>query len=78
MPFRKPAISNAGCQSSMPSLTYFTHFFGVAGSTQYTIGCTGSETAAFGSFFSRRYRVMKRFCATSFSPVSKSVRPCVK
>ena len=32
--FRKPAASNATFQSSIPFITYGTHFFGVAGSTQ--------------------------------------------
>jgi hypothetical protein len=33
MAFRKPAASNASCQSSIPFFTKGTHFRGVAGST---------------------------------------------
>src|SRR5437899_1839178 len=44
--FLKPASSNAGCHDSMPFLMYGRHFNGVAESIQYTIGLTGSDTAA--------------------------------
>src|SRR6266540_477571 len=55
MAFLNPAASNAGCQSSTPFFSQDTHLLGVAGSIQYTIGFTGSESAADGSFLSRRY-----------------------
>ena len=56
--FLKPAASNAACQLSTPFYMYGTHLVGVAGSIQYTIGFTGSDSSADGSFFSSRHRVM--------------------
>lgn len=56
--FLNPAASNASCQLSTPFLTYGTHLRGVAESIQYTIGFTGSDSAALGSFFSSLHLVM--------------------
>src|SRR6266478_9285909 len=54
MALLKPAARNSGSHISTPLISHGTHFAGVAGSMYHTIGCTGSETAAFGSFGSSR------------------------
>jgi hypothetical protein len=48
MAFEKPASSKAGCHASIPFTTQGTSHSGVARSTQYSMGLTGSESSAFG------------------------------
>src|SRR6266516_6456197 len=55
-----PAARNTGSHISMPLISQLCHLPGVAGSMNQTIGCTGSETAAVGSFGSSRKRLLKQ------------------
>ncbi len=55
----KPAFSKALFHSRMPSVTAWRYFSGTLRSTQKVMGSFGAETAAAGSFFSRRQRLTK-------------------
>ena len=50
----KPMRSNALFHSRMPSLIGSRYLTGMLRSSQNTIGCFGSDSAADGSFFSSR------------------------
>src|ERR1700752_925724 len=54
MALLNPAARNTGSHISTPLISQGTHLAGVAGSIHHVIGVTGSETAAVGSFGSRR------------------------
>jgi len=53
----KPIFSNALFHSSTPAVITARYLNGTVRSIQKTIGLTGSESAASGSFFSRRQRL---------------------
>ncbi len=53
----KPMRSKALFHSSTPSAIAWRYFTGMSLSSQYTMGFTGSESAALGSFFSSRQRL---------------------
>src|SRR5258706_5329987 len=55
-----PAARNTGSHISTPLISHGTHLAGVAGSMYQTIGWMGSETAALGSFGSRRNPLIKQ------------------
>jgi hypothetical protein len=56
----KPIFSNALFHSSTPAMIGARYFTGTERSIQKTIGRTGSDSAAAGSFFSSRQRFTKR------------------
>ena len=55
----KPMRSKALFHSRMPAFTVSRYFSGMLRSSQNTMGCFGSDSAALGSFFSRRQRFTK-------------------
>src|SRR6266496_992480 len=56
----------------MPSRTAGRYFSGTLRSIQKTIGSFGSETSAFGSFFSSRHRLTRCVLAVNLESVEKS------
>src|SRR5258705_1869450 len=78
MALLNPAARNTGSHISTPLISHGTHLAGVAGSMYQTIGCTGSETAAVGSFGSSRKRLMKQRRGPDTRSWSKSSKDKLK
>ncbi len=56
--FLKPMRSKASFHTRMPLAMASRYFSGIVRSSQKVIGLTGSDSAALGSFFSRRQRLI--------------------
>ena len=76
--FLKPIFSNALFHSRTPAVIAARYLNGTVRSIQKTIGLTGSESAASGSFFSRRQRLTKRWRGVRCRSLLKSKRPLSK
>ena len=76
--FLKPMRSKALFHSSTPAVIGARYFSGIVLSSQKVIGLTGSDSAAAGSFFSRRQRLTKRWRGERARSSVKSVMLVVK
>ena len=76
--FLKPMRSKALFHSSTPAVMAGRYFSGMLRSSQKVIGLTGSDSAAAGSFFSRRQRLTKRWRGVRDRSSVKSITALVK